>query len=147
MLWVLCIAQLKAMTRGLCAALSHCGKIFLGMNAIWACHCVKLVSTPKNSGLLAVKNSSKGFTSVAVIYDCVSGLSVKLPMWKHVWMLAVYMHSTAGLPCERCGGSRGCLWQWWWVCTPPLALCPVVCSPAPHLSDRYREEEVSRVCV
>lgn len=46
------------------------------------------------------------------------------------------------LPCERCASSLGCLWQWWSACTRPLALCPGVCSPAPHQSvDSHKEQE------
>ena len=60
-----------------------------------------------------------------------------------MWTLAAYVHRRVTLPCERCEDSQGCLWQWWWVCTLPLAPCPVVCSPALLLSDRHREEEIS----
>lgn len=112
------------------------------------------MSAPKN--LPAVMNSSdlKNEKSLPRFYISGSdwglfqfGLSVKLPTWEPLWTLALYVHRTGGLPCERCGGSRGCLWLWWWVCTHPRALCPVVCSPAPHLSDRHREEEASHVCL
>lgn len=61
------------------------------------------------------------------------------------WMFAAAALVEATLPCERCAGSRGCLSQWWSACTRPLALCPGVCSPAPHPSvDRCTDQELGQ---